>query len=217
MDGIFQNEEEIVKSAYQGSNVKPGDVKYKDLNNDGVIDEKDRSHVGSSIPKQTLGLNLQGNYKNWDLSIFFQGAFGHDIYNQMATETEGFFRGFSVSKDMYDNYWRGEGTSNEYPRPSWSAKSNNVIASTRFLEDASYLRLKNIQLGYTFPIKSKYISSLRAFGSATNLFTFTGYSGLDPEMTVSSNSTGEGDMANGIDWGTYPVSKSFTLGVNITF
>jgi hypothetical protein len=118
---------------------------------------------------------------------------------------------------MYDNYWRGEGTSNEYPRPSWSAKSNNVIASTRFLEDASYLRLKNIQLGYTFPIKSKYISSLRAFGSATNLLTFTGYKGLDPEMTVSSNSAGEGDMANGIDWGTYPVSKSFTFGVNITF
>lgn len=217
MDGIFQNEKEIVTSAYQGSNVQPGDVKYKDVNNDGVIDEKDRRHVGSSIPKQTLGLNLTGNYKNWDLTVFFQGAFGHKIYNQMATETEGFYRGFTVTKDMYDNYWRGEGTSNEYPRVSWSAKSNNVMASTRFLEDASYLRLKNVQVGYNFNLKSKYISKLRVYGSATNLFTITSYKGLDPEMTVSANSRGEGDMANGIDWGTYPVAKTFTLGVNLTF
>lgn len=217
MDGIFQNEQEIVKSAYQGANVQPGDVKYKDQNGDGVIDEKDRKHVGTSIPKQTLGLNLQGNYKNWDLSVFFQGAFGHKVYHQMAHETEGFFRGFAVSEDYYNNYWRGEGTSNEYPRPSWSAKSNNVMVSTRFLEDASYLRLKNVQLGYTFPLKSKFVSTLRAYVSATNLLTITGYNGLDPEMTVSANSSGEGDIANGIDWGTYPVAKSFTLGVNLTF
>ena len=217
MDGIFQNNEEIVKSAYQGGNVQPGDVKYKDLNKDGIIDEKDRKHIGTSIPKQTLGLNLQGNYKGWDLSLFFQGAFGHKIYNQMSTETKGFYRGFSVSKDLYDNYWKGEGTSNNYPRPSWSAKSNNVMASTRFLEDASYLRLKNLQLGYTFNLKSKLISNLRVYGSATNLFTFTGYDGVDPEMTVSSNSSAEGDMANGIDWGTYPVARSYTIGVNLTF
>lgn len=217
MDGIFQNEAEIVKSAYQGSNVQPGDVKYKDLNGDGVIDEKDRKHMGTSIPKQTLGLNLQGNLNNWDLSVFFQGAFGHDVYNQISHETEGFYRGFNVSKDYYDNYWRGEGTSNTHPRASWSAKSNNVMVSSRFLEDASYLRLKNVQLGYTFALKSKLISNLRVYGSATNLLTFTKYSGLDPEMTVSANSASEGDKANGIDWGTYPVAKTFTLGVNLTF
>lgn len=217
MDGIFQNEEEILKSAYQGSNVQPGDVKYKDLNGDGVITDADRKHVGTSIPKQTLGLNLQGNYKNWDMSLFFYGAFGHMLYNQIATETEGFYRGFNVSKEMYDNYWRGEGTSNTYPRPSWSAKSNNVMASTRFLEKADFFRLKNIQLGYTFPLKSKVVSSLRVYGNVTNLFTITGYSGIDPEMTVSSNSSSEGDIAGGIDWGTYPLAKSFTLGVNVTF
>ena len=217
MDGIFQNEEEIVKSPYQGANIKPGDVKYKDLDGDGMITDKDRKHVGTSIPKQTLGLNLQGNYKNWDMSLFFYGAFGHMLYNQVATETEGFYRGFNVSKEMYDNYWRGEGTSNTYPRPSWSAKSNNVIASTRFLEKADFLRLKNIQVGYTFPVKSKLISYLRVYGNVTNLLTFTGYSGIDPEMTVSSNSSAEGDIGGGVDWGTYPLAKSFTLGVNVTF
>lgn len=217
MDGIFQNESEIVRSAYQGANVQPGDVKYKDLNGDGVIDEKDRKHMGSSIPTQTLGLNLQGNLNNWDISVFFQGAFGNEIYRQIGHETDGFYRGFNVSKDYYDNYWRGEGTSNTHPRASWNAKSNNVMVSSRFLEDASYLRLKNVQIGYTFPTKGKLISNLRVFGSATNLFTFTKYNGLDPEMTVSANSSGEGDRGNGIDWGTYPVAKTFTLGVNMTF
>ncbi len=217
MDGIFQNEKEIVKSAYQGSTIAPGDVKYKDLNHDGTIDENDRAHVGSSIPKQTLGINLQANYKGWDLTTFFQGAFGQDVFKQIGYETEGFYRGFNVSKKYYDHYWRGEGTSNKYPRPSWSAKSNNVMASTRFLEDASYLRLKNIQLGYTFSLKTKDISSLRVYVNATNLLTFTDYTGLDPEMTTSANSSDEGDIANGIDWGTYPVAKNFTFGVNITF
>ncbi|PXV59363.1 TonB-linked SusC/RagA family outer membrane protein [Dysgonomonas alginatilytica] len=217
MDGIFQNESEIVRSAYQGANIQPGDVKYKDLNGDGVIDEKDRRHIGSSIPNQTLGLNLQGNLSNWDVSIFFQGAFGNEIYNQIGHETEGFYRGFNVTKDYYDNYWRGEGTSNTHPRASWNAKSNNVMVSSRFLEDASYLRLKNLQVGYTFALKSKLISNFRVFGSATNLLTFTKYSGLDPEMTVSANASGEGDRSNGIDWGTYPVAKTFTLGVNLTF
>lgn len=217
MDGIFQNESEIVRSAYQGANVQPGDVKYKDLNGDGVIDEKDRKHMGSSIPTQTLGLNLQGNLNNWDISVFFQGAFGNEIYRQIGHETDGFYRGFNVSKDYYDNYWRGEGTSNTHPRASWNAKSNNVMVSSRFLENASYLRLKNVQIGYTFPTKGKLISNLRVFGSATNLFTFTKYNGLDPEMTVSANSSGEGDRGNGIDWGTYPVAKTFTLGVNMTF
>ena len=173
--------------------------------------------MGSSIPTQTVGLNLQGNLNNWDISVFFQGAFGNEIYRQIGHETDGFYRGFNVSKDYYDNYWRGEGTSNTHPRASWNAKSNNVMVSSRFLEDASYLRLKNVQIGYTFPTKGKLISNLRVFGSATNLFTFTKYNGLDPEMTVSANSSGEGDRGNGIDWGTYPVAKTFTLGVNMTF
>lgn len=217
MDGIFQNETDIVTSAYQGSSILPGDVKFKDENNDNIIDSNDRVHVGSSIPKVTMGLNLNGQWNNFDLGIFFQGAFGQKIYNQILTDCEGFYRGFNVTQRYYDNHWTGEGTTNKYPRASWSAKSNNARVSTRFLEDGSYLRMKNIQLGYTLNLKSFGVDKIRMYMSATNLLTLTKYSGMDPEMTVSSNSTGEADRANGIDWGTYPSCRTYTMGVNITF
>jgi TonB-linked SusC/RagA family outer membrane protein len=219
MEGIFQNEMEIVTSAYQGRDIKPGDVKYKDNFEDGVIDEKDRVHAGSSIPAFTTGLNLSGYYKQWDMSLFFQGAFGQKIYSQVNQDIEGFYRGFNVTRRFYDERWTGEGASNTQPRASWSSKQNNAKSgTTRFLEDGSYLRLKNIQVGYTFPNTKKYlIENLRIYLAATNLFTLTGYSGLDPEMTVSTNSKGEGDRANGIDWGTYPVAMSYTLGLSLTF
>jgi TonB-linked SusC/RagA family outer membrane protein len=219
MDGIFQNESEIYTSALQGRNIQPGDVKYKDNVADGVIDAKDRVYAGSAIPKFTTGLNLSGNYKDWDVSIFFQGAFGQKIYSQVNHDIEGFYRGFGVTKRFYDERWTGEGTSNTQPRASWSSKQNNARAgSTRFLEDGSYIRLKNIQFGYTVPNTQRIkIDNLRLFVAATNLLTLTKYSGLDPEMTVSTNSLSEGDKANGIDWGTYPVAMNFTFGLNITF
>ena len=180
MDGIFQNEAEILTSAYQGANIKPGDVKFVDQDNNGTIDENDRVHVGSAIPKMTMGLTLNGYWKGFDLNIFFQGAFGQKIYNQILTDSEGFYRGFNVTKRYYDNHWTGEGSTNEYPRASWSAKSNNARVSTRFLEDGSYMRLKNIQLGYTFKTNHWGIDRLRLYLSATNLFTITKYSGFDP-------------------------------------
>lgn len=218
MDGIFQDKTEILTSAFQGSDVHPGDVKYKDINGDAVIDSKDRDYCGSSIPAFTMGLNLNLQWKGWDLTAFFQGAYGHKIYNQILTDSEGFYRGFTVTQRYFDNRWTPENPSNLYPRASWNAKSNNARVSTRFLEDASYTRLKNIQLGYTFDAeKMKNIEHLRFYVSATNLFTLTGYSGFDPEMTVSANSRSEGDRANGIDWGTYPNSRTYTFGVNITF
>jgi len=218
MDGIFQNESEILTSAYQGKNIEPGDVKYVDQNKDGVIDSKDRVYMGSAIPKFTAGLNLSANYKGFDILAFFQGAYGQKIYSQVNYDIEGFYRGFNVTERYYNEHWTGEGTSNTQPRASWSAKANNVKASSRFLEDGSYTRLKNLQLGYTIPNTKKFkIESLRMYVSATNLLTFTKYSGLDPEMTVSTNSASEGDRANGIDWGTYPTAITYTFGLNITF
>ncbi len=218
MEGIFQNETEILTSAYQGSGIRPGDVKFVDQNNDGVINDTDRIHVGSAIPKTTLGLNIGGNYKGWDMTLFFQGAFGQKIYNQILTDSEGFYRGFNVTQRYYQNHWTAEGSTNKYPRASWKAKSNNARVSTRFLENGSYLRLKNIQLGYTFDTgKWRGIDVLRLYITATNLFTITPYSGFDPEMTVSANSSSEGDRASGIDWGTYPTAITYTLGINITF
>lgn len=218
MDGIFQNNIEVLTSAYQGNNIKPGDVKYVDQNEDNVIDAKDRTFLGSAIPTVTTGLNMAGNYKNFDISMFFQGAFGQKIFSQVNFDIEGFYRGFNVTERYYREHWTGEGTSNTQPRASWAAKSNNVIASSRFLEDGSYFRLKNIQVGYTIPNTKKLgIENLRCYLAGTNLFTLTRYSGLDPEMTVSTNSASEGDMANGIDWGTYPVAMTFTFGINLTF
>lgn len=220
MEGIFQDELDIMTSANQGKpgTIFPGDVKYADVNGDNVIDEKDRTFVGSAMPKFTTGLNLGFNFKGFDASLFFQGAFGQKIYSQVNYDIEGFYRGFTVTKRYFNEHWTPENHSNTQPRAASTGKSNNVKASTRFLEDGSYLRLKNVQLGYTFKFKEDAkISNLRIYAAASNLFTITGYNGLDPEMTSSTNASGEGDRANGIDWGTYPVAKSVTLGLNFTF
>jgi TonB-linked SusC/RagA family outer membrane protein len=220
MDGIFQNASEVLLSAYQGNGIKPGDVKFKDQNGDGRIDNNDRVYLGSAIPKVMGGINLTANYKNFDFSVFFQGAYGNKIYVQINQDIEGFYRGFTVTQRYFDERWTGEGTSNTEPRASWTAKSNNARPSSRFLEDGSYMRLKNLQIGYTIPdhaLKVIGLSQVRIFASATNLFTLTGYPGLDPEMTVSNNSQGEGDRASGIDWGTYPSARTIMLGIDITF
>ena len=223
MEGIFQNEGEIFTHAYQGNNIKPGDVKYKDVDGDGIITEKDRSHVGSAIPKATFGLNSSFEYKNFDLSVFFQGATGNKIYYQVATDIEGFYRAFNVTQRVYDERWTGEGTSNTQPRVSWQGSSNNKLPSTRFLEDGSYVRLKNVQLGYSIKdnmTKKFGFRGARVYLSAQNLLTITNYPGMDPEMTSSDNTRNEqfgGNVASGIDWGTYPSARVYSLGVNLNF
>jgi len=193
---------------------------YKDQDENGTIDANDRAHVGSAIPKLTAGLNINLGYHGFDLSLFFQGAYGQKIFSVLNRDIEGFYRAFNVTQRYYDNHWTGEGSTNEYPRASWDASGNNTKYSTRFLEDGSYTRLKNLQVGYTIPkdvVSKVRLSSVRIYFSATNLLTFTGYSGMDPEMTVSDNSRSEGDRANGMDWGTYPSAKSYNVGLNVTF
>ncbi len=222
MEGIFQSSSEVFSSALPVTGVKPGDVKYRDQNGDGVIDGDDRKHVGSAIPKVTAGLTLNLAYKGIDLSVFFQGAYGHKIFSVLNRDIEGFYRGFNVTERYYNDHWTGPGTSNSVPRASWDASgNNNIVYSDRFLESGSYTRLKNVQLGYRFPstlLDNYRISSLRVYVSATNLLTFTKYSGMDPEMTVSDNARASaGDTANGIDWGTYPSAKSFNVGLSLTF
>ncbi|MCD6347861.1 MAG: SusC/RagA family TonB-linked outer membrane protein, partial [Bacteroidales bacterium] len=220
MEGIFQNNIDIITHAYQGDRIRPGDVMYKDQNNDGVIDEQDRIHIGSAIPDFTLGINFAAQFKNFDFSLFAQGSYGNSIYYQIATDIEGFYRPFTITQRYYDERWTGEGTSDTQPRASWSAKSNNTKPSTRFLEDGSYLRLKNLQIGYTMPVeltKKFFVDRMRVYLVGQNLLTFTNYPGLDPEMTVSDNSTAEGDRAAGIGWGTYPSAVSISLGLQLTF
>ncbi len=220
MEGVFQNEADILLSAYQGNDIKPGDVKYKDQDGNARIDNEDRVYLGSAIPKLMGGVNLAANYKNFDLSVFFQGAYGNKIYVQVNQDIEGFYRGFTVTQRYFDERWTGEGTSDTQPRASWTAKSNNARPSSRFLEDGSYLRLKNLQLGYTIPgkiLEKATLSQVRVYASATNLLTLTKYPGLDPEMTVSDNSSSDGDRAAGIDWGTYPSALTIMFGIDITF
>ncbi|MEX0981526.1 MAG: TonB-dependent receptor [Bacteroidales bacterium] len=220
MEGIFQNTKDIITHAYQGDNIRPGDVKYRDINKDGIINEEDRDHVGSAIPLFTYGLNITATYKGFDLTLLTQGSHGNKIYYQVATDIEGFYRPFTVTRRYYDEHWTGEGSSVTQPRASWSAKSNNTKPSTRFLADGSYLRLKTTQLGYTLPetLTSRfYFEKVRIYLVGQNLLTLTKYPGLDPEMTVSNNSAGEGDRAAGIDWGTYPTAVSLSVGLQFTF
>ncbi len=222
MDGIFQNELDIFTSPYQGPGIKPGDVKFKDQNGDNIIDQNDKVHVGSPIPKIMYGLTFNCTWKNLDFSLFFQGVYGNSIYMQINQDIEGFYRGFNVTKRFYDHHWTGEGSTNEYPRASWIGATNNKIASTRFLEPGSFLRIKNVSLGYKIPFKeTSWVQGLRVYISVQNAYTFTQYPGLDPEMYNSDNLKGENvknpDLASGIDWGTYPIPRIYTLGVNFNF
>ena len=222
MEGIFQDDADIFKHAYQGNYIRPGDVKFKDQNGDGKIDATDRVFLGSAIPKYTFGLTANVSYSNFDLSVFFQGDYGNKLYLQVNKDIEGFYRPFNLTQRVYDERWHGEGTSNTMPRVSWLGSTNNIIPSSRFLEDGSYLRLKNIQIGYTFPNKlfgHSGIKGLRIYITGQNLLTFTKYTGLDPEMHISDNVNREqnvSDVAAGIDWGTYPSAKSYVFGLNVS-
>ena len=154
--------------------------------------------------------------------MFFQGVAGNYYYMQINQDIEGFYRGFNVTERMYDNHWTGEGSTDEYPRVSWLGASNNKKASTRFLESASYFRFKNVMLGYNFVIReSSALESIRVYFSIQNVYTITKYPGLDPEMyesdNLSSESTRNADLAAGIDWGTYPTPRIYTIGFNLNF
>ncbi|MBE9583376.1 TonB-dependent receptor [Mucilaginibacter sp. JRF] len=224
-EGIFQNEQEVFTHAYQGPGIQPGDVKFKDISGpngtpDGIIDEYDRTYAGSPIPKITYGLTANLSYSGFDLSLFFQGVQGNKLYNQINTDIEGFYRAFNITERVATQSWSGEGSTNEFPRLSWEGATNNKRPSTRFLESGSYLRLKNVQLGYSFNdrvLKSIRLSSFKVFVSAQNVFTVTKYTGIDPEIYTNSNSQGDGVRAVGIDWGTYPSARTFTVGINANF
>lgn len=213
MDGIFQNEYEIEEHVNsEGTIIQetalPGDIRFVDQNDDGTIDEDDKIFLGSPIPDFTYGITFSANYKFIDFSMFWQGVYGNEIFNGNKYYTEG--NGlYNLSADMV-NSWDGEGSSNELPNINGS--SNNLRISSRFIEDGSYLRLKNIQLGFTLPeriISKISIKKARLYIGATNLITFTKYEGFDPEIGATSN------LDIGIDRGTYPQPRTFLLGLNL--
>lgn len=208
-NGIFQTQEEVDNYAVQVSGgTAPGDIRFLDLDNNGVINADDRTYIGNPFPEWSFSMNNSLTYGNFDLQIFLQGIAGNDIYNANRIWQESMSIPQNQISKVLDR-WRGEGTSNSMPRAVYSDPNMNVRHSDRFIEDGSYLRLKNLTLGYTLPTdlsRKAYLSNARLYLSAQNLFTLTRYSGFDPEVG-----------AGGVDLGTYPVTRTVSLGLNIQF
>ena len=215
-DGIFQTQDEV--NAYTNADgdllqaqAQPGDVRFKDLDGNGQIDDGDRTMIGNPTPDMTFGMNFGANYKQFDFSVFMQGTLGNEIFN--ATR-----RHDLSSTNMPVSYldrWTGPGTSNDLPRFTWNDSNGNWSKiSDLYVEDGSYLRVKNVQLGYNLPfdiLENVNMRQARIYVSADNLFTFTGYSGFDPEIGSAS------PFNVGVDRGVYPQARSYRLGVSFTF
>ena len=211
--GIFQNTDEV--KAYKNDKGEllqptavPGDVRFVDVDGNGIIDANDRTDIGKGMPDWTFGFNLGVSWKNFDLNMMWQGTAGNDIYD--ATRRTDIATSNLPSWML--NRWTGEGTSNRIPR---FVQGDNVNwqSSDLYVYDGSYLRLKNIQLGYTLPAaltQKVFISSLRFYVAAENLFTFTKYHGFDPEIS-------SGGTSLGIDYGVYPQARVWTIGASISF
>jgi TonB-linked SusC/RagA family outer membrane protein len=206
---IFQNAAQVAGSAQAGS-AKAGDFMYVDQNKDGVIDGKDRIPLGNPNPKYTYGINTNWTYKSFDLTLDFQGVAGVDIYNANL----GFrFGNENFTQEFYKNRWHGEGTSNFYPSANIGG-GNNYLPNSFYVEDGSYFRIRNMQLGYTLPMSTAQkirAKSLRVYANAQNAFNFFSYRGFSPEIT-GGNPTGRG-----IDVNVYPLYATYNFGVNVSF
>lgn len=217
-DGIFQNQTEVnAHSSSTGAllqkDAKPGDIRFKDLNGDGVIDEKDKTYIGNAFPDLMIGFNLKLEYKGFDLLTNFYGTIGNDIYNSAKAGLYSGEGGQNVLSNAYSKAWRGEGSTNTYPRLSVNdANGNYRTVSTFFVEDGSYFRCKLLQIGYKLPRTLTKDTDIRVSLSAQNLFTITNYSGMDPERAA-----GGSVLQSGIDNLGYPNPRTFLFGLNINF
>ena len=219
-DGLFQSEEEIASSPIYNSGVRVGDIKYKDLNGDGKITADDRTWIaGSQLPEVMFGLNFDFSWKGFDFSMFFQGATNTEImlcgtygalgYSDGTYYTQAFKWGSNPPKYLVEGSWRPDQTNAEYPRLSTQSSTNNVLPSDFWKRDATYVRLKNLQLGYTLPskiTKKFFVDNLRVYFSANNLFTLSALSrlGIDPEAPSVNN-------------GYYPQQRMYSFGLSLTF
>ncbi|MBQ9529924.1 MAG: TonB-dependent receptor [Bacteroidales bacterium] len=208
--GLFQTRDDVDNWASQVG-AEPGDIRFADTDNgvgNGVINDDDRVIIGYAQPKFIASLNNTLRYKDFDLSCFFQGVYGNKIFNVTKVD----MTSMSTVCNQYasvEERWRGEGTSNSMPRAVYGDPNNNTRPSDRYIEDGSYLRLKSLTLGWSLPqkaVRSLGINGLRVYLEGTNLLTLTSYTGFDPEVGVSS-----------IDWGTYPVTRTVSLGIDFKF
>ncbi len=224
-DGLFQTQEEIDahlgldsrgEPALLQPNAVPGDVRFVDRNGDGQLNDEDRFHAGNPQPNMTYGVAGDIAWRGFDLQMFWQGVEGNEIFQYQRRISEDASRPFNSYSTLLDR-WTGPGTSTTVPRVARIDYNDNLRNSTRFLEDGSYLRLKTLTLGYSFRTEPiAWVDALRVYVSAYNLLTFTQYSGLDPELGTNDNDRAAGDLAVGIDWGTYPVARTYTFGIKAT-
>ena len=220
-DGLYQTEAEIESDPNIANDdrringqIEPGDVRFVDLNGDGQVNEEDRSIIGDPFPDVTYGLNATVGWKGIDLSLFFLGVAGNDIYN--ADRMQGLDPTFPFN--LYAetvNRWNGPNTSNSIPRMTTRRNNLNHRTSDLFIEDGSFFRLKNLQLGYNFPrslVQGIGMSNLRVYFTGQNVFTITDYSGIDPELGYV-----DGNLQRGVDYAQFPQTRTWTFGATVTF
>ncbi len=225
--GIFQTQADV--DAYRSAsgtliqpNAKPGDFKFADLNGDGVIDAKDQQYIGNPMPKMTFGVNLNLGYKGFDLQASLIGSLGNDVVN--ANKGWWYSGSYNYNKiaGLQDMAWNGPGTNNSVPRITANDNNQNLTRFSNFyVEDGSYARLRNLQIGYTFRkemVSALHMGSLRLYVSGQNLLTFTKYSGVDPEIGYGRSYTdGSSALNRGVDLGNYPTMRTYLVGANIAF
>ncbi len=206
-DGVFQTQTEVDNYADQ-PNAAPGDLRFVDTNNDGVITEEDRTMIGNPIPDATFGFNVSMNFKRFDFSAYTFGSIGNDIVRNYERAIP------SVNRLNYVlNRWTGPGSTNSYPRVTDGATSN-ILFSDFYVEDGSFARIQNVQLGYTIDpavMQSVGLDDLRLYLSVNNLYTFTKYRGYDPGASSGA------PIGGGFDQGFYPVPRTYLLGINLKF
>lgn len=214
-DGIFQNPNDVFGHINSNGdplqpNAVPGDVRFVDVNGDGVINPDDRTMIGDPTPKFTFGLNGSADYKGFDISFLLLGAAGNDVFNGMQRQDLRYTNRPASALER----WHGEGTSNSMPRFTWSDTNNNYRVSDLYIEDGSYVRLKNVQIGYAIPasiLEKIGATKWRFYISGENLITITKYTGADPEIGAMSS------FDIGIDRAIYPQARTFRLGTTLTF
>jgi TonB-linked SusC/RagA family outer membrane protein len=215
VQGIFQSANEISQAATQPNNPQPGDIRFTDLNGDGVIDANDRTIIGNPNPKFFAGLTNTLTYKGFELSVFFQGSYGNDIYNQNRVNIEGMSDPFNQTARVL-NRWTPTNTNTDIPRAVRYDPNQNNRFSSRFVESGTYTRLKNLTVAYNFQSKLLQrlsVSSARIYLTGQNLITFTSYTGYDPEVSADPFSS----VGFGRDYGVYPQARTYTAGINFNF
>lgn len=215
--GFFQDEDEIKNAPDQPGEEKVGRYRLADINGDGVVNESDQTFIGNPHPDFTYGLNLDVSFKNWDLSAFFQGSQGNELFNFARWEIDYEVFNLNRSKEALYDSWSPNNRNATLPRLDFSDQVSNSFLHSRYVEDGSYVALRQVQLGYTFQNFGKMkVDRLRVYLQATNPIIITKYRGYNPAITTNGFGTGA-DNAMGIDYGTYPVNKQLIIGANLTF